>query len=113
MTDCNGGFMSDLNSEYYIPDSSIQASSELSSFYIASRGRLHASRHGWLAHYNDNYPWIQADLGRLVNMYGIQTQGSGDANWVTTLKVSTSQVPGAGDAGDFIKDWNEIKVCNV
>ena len=106
--------MSDPNSEYYIPDSSIQASSVWSSNYKASNGRLHGGIY-WSPG-ADAQPWIEADLGRLVNVYGILTQGDGYTMyyWVTTLIVSTfQQVPGAGDVGDFITEGNEIKVCNV
>ena len=116
MTDCTGGFVADPNSKYYVPDGSIQASSEHSLIEKASYGRLHGSS-CWMPAATDAQPWIDADLGRPVNVYGIQTQGGCYAWWVTSLKVSTSQqVPGAGrDVGDFIKEGNEIKVhvCNV
>ena len=114
MTGCTGGFMSDPNSEYYIPDGSIQASSE-SGYYKASKGRLHGRPAGWLPDYDDTQKWIQADIGRLVNMYGIRTQGHNIESpyWVTTLKVSTFQnVPGTGDVGDFIQEGSDVKVCN-
>ena len=113
MTDCTGGFMSDPNSEYYIPDSSIQVSSEANSYYYPARnGRLHHDSFGWYASASgDTHPWIQADLGRLVDVFGIQTQGNGDTRWVTTLKVSTfPNVPVSGD-GDFIQVGNIVKVC--
>ena len=113
ITDCTGGFMSNPNSEYYIPDSSIKASSEFDSSYKASKARLHGI-YCWFPADADAQPWIEADLGLLVNVSGIQTGGSGYTYWVTTLKVSTfQQVPGAGDAGYFIKHGNDIKVCNV
>ena len=108
--------MTDSNSEYYIPDSSIQASSLYNSNYKASNGRLRGSS-CWEPAGGDAQPWIEADLGRHVNVHGIQTQGGSGYyyHWVTTLKVSTfQQVPGAGDAGDFITEGNGvIKVCNV
>ena len=114
MADCTGGFMSDPNSEYNIPDGSIQASSILSPNYKASYGRLHGNIY-WIPGSHDRFliqAWIQADLGRLVNVYGIQTQGSGVSNWVTTLKVSTSQTgPELGDGGDFIQDGSDVRVC--
>ena len=106
--------MSDPNSDNYIPDGSIQASSEISSSnHKASYGRLNGNNQ-WIAATSDNVPWIQADIGRLVNMYGIQTQGRSSSYWVTTLKVSTFQhVPVAGDNGDSVRDGgNGIKVCN-
>ena len=113
MTGCTGGFMSDPNSEYYIPDGSIQASSDSGSYYKASKGRLHG-RPGWLPDYDDTQKWIQADIGRLVNVYGIQTQGDGTGYWVTTLKVSTFQnVPRTGDVGDFIQEGSDVKVCII
>ena len=112
ITGCTGGFMSNPNSEYYIPDSSIQASSEWSSIFKASNGRLHDGN-GWYASKGDTNPWIEADLGLPVDGYGIQTQGK-YSNWVTTLKVSTFQnVPGSGGDGDFILDRNESKVCKA
>ena len=103
--------MSDPNSDNYIPDGSIQASSEFSSATVPSYGRLNGNNY-WVPADSDTDPWIQVDIGRLVNVYEIQTQGCGGANWVTTLKVSTfQQVPaGAGDVGDFITYENEIKV---
>ena len=107
MTGCTGGFMSDPNSEYYIPDGNIQVSSERYKL-----GRLHGDV--WLPASDDTQPWIQADIGRLVNVYGIQTQGDGTAYWVTTLKVSTFQnVPGTGDVGDFIQEGSDVKVCII
>ena len=111
MTDCTGGFMSNPNSTYYIPDSSIKASSEYASYHPASYGRLYGSER-WLSAVADSHPWIQADLGRMVNnVSGIQTQGDKFSWWVITLKVSTFQnVSGSGD-GDFIQDENEVKVC--
>ena len=110
MTDCTGGFTSDPVSEYYIPDGSIQASSERDSTMAASEGRLHGNVR-WRPANSDTQAWIQADLGRLVNVYGIQTQGSGVYNWVTTLKVSTFQnVPGMGDVGNFIHDGSDVMV---
>ena len=108
--------MADPASQYYIPDSSIQASSEYNSDHKAIYGRLHPSTHYWVPADADAQPWIEADLDHLVNVYGIQTQGAADGFFycVTTLKVSTfQQEPGAGDSGDFIKEGNETKVCNV
>ena len=110
ITGCTGGFMSNPNSEYYIPDSNIQASTEASADYKASNGRLHGNI-SWYPHYDDAKPWIESDLGRLVNVSGIQTQGTGSSGWVTTLKVSTfPNVPVSGD-GDFIQVGNIVKVC--
>ena len=111
MTDCTGGFMSDPVSEYYIPDGSIQASTEWDSIRRASYGRLHEDGRAWVPAPTDTQPWIEADIGRVVNVYGIQTQGNGGVRWVTTLKVSTFQnVPGMENVGEFIRDENDVKV---
>ena len=114
IVDCTGGFMADSRSEYYIPDNNIQASSAYSSYfntYKARDGRLHGSLY-WSPTYADNQPWIQADLGRLVNVFGIQSQGGAGYYWTTTLKVSTFlNVPGIGDVGDFITEGVDVKVC--
>ena len=115
MTDCTGGFMANPKSQYYVPDDSIQASSSESYDYRASYGRLHAENKYWEPAGDDAKPWIEADLGRSVDVYGIQTQGDYTRSWVTTLKVSTfQQVYNYEYDGDFIKEeWNEFKVCNV
>ena len=112
LTDCTGRFMADPNSKYYIPDSSIQASSEYLSLYKANMGRLHGTINCWIPDYDPyTQPWIQADLGRLVNVSGIQTQGGAGFHWITTLKVSTfHNEPGIKDVGDFIQDGNKAKV---
>ena len=112
MTDCTVGFMSVSNSEYYVPDTSIQASSaDPMGGYEAYNARLHGNGN-WYPDTGDTQPWIQADLGREVEVYGIQIQGDGGYYWVTTLKVSTFQnVPETGEVGDFIQDGNDVKVC--
>ena len=111
MTDCTGGFTSDPNSEHYIPDSSITASSEYLSVYLASEGRLHDDSRGWIPDQSDTQAWIQADIGSVVNVYGLQTQLF-DADAADTLiTVSIFQnIPGMEDVGDFIKDGNDDEV---
>ena len=106
--------MTDADSDYYIPDGNIKASSEYSSSFRASHSRLNGSS-CWYPASTDKQRWIQADLGCTVSVFGIQTQGSGDWNdgsWVATLKVSTfDHEPRTGDSGVFIKDENQDKVC--
>ena len=106
MTACpNGpdGFMSDADSEYYTPDKSITASSQLDDSHPASEGRLNGNKF-WERKYDDTGPWIQAHLGHRVDVYGIQTQGGGDS-WVTTLRVSVRR------QDDFITDEiGDVKV---
>ena len=103
--------MADSNSEYYIPDDSIQASSEYAGgYYAAIYGRLDSSR-CWYPADGDIQPWIETDFGRLVIVSGIKAQGCG-VHWVTTLKVSTFQEVSGTE--DFIRtEGNEVKVCNV
>ena len=111
MTGCTGIFMSDPNSEHYIPDSSITASSEFLSVYLASEGRLQDDSIGWIPDDTDTQACIQADIGHVVNVYGLQTQLF-DADAADTLiKVSIFQnIPNMGDVGDFIKDGNDDEV---
>ena len=68
--------------------------------------------------HGDPYPWLQADIGRLVNLYGIKMQGgvneaNGNRYWVTIVKISTFQdVEDATEetSGDFIEDKDGVKV---
>ena len=100
--------MSNPDSAYYVGDSQIQASSERNPAIYA---RIQ-SYDFWMPAQGDSSPWIQADLGRRVNIYGLKTQGGGANFWVEALTVSTFQaLPGEGDSGDFIQDGNgKVKV---
>ena len=96
-----------------IPDANIQAYSY--DLYPANKGRLDGEPPVWtLFGYRFQSPWIQADIGYQTYVSGVVTQGDGgfgdEANWVTSLKVSTFEV-NTNDVEEFVKDDNgEIKV---
>ncbi|XP_031562905.1 uncharacterized protein LOC116298543 [Actinia tenebrosa] len=85
-----------------IPDSSIKASSTFDANHSPSRARLGTVRQGakrgaWSAKTNDAGQWIQVDIGRVVKVTRIATQGRQDYNqWVKTYTVQYSM-----DGGHF------------
>ena len=82
---------------YSIPDSFIQASSQLSESLKPSNGRLHkklTSSDGtsWSAAVINAHQWFQVDFRNWTKVSGISTQGqnSGGYQWVKTYRVSYS-----------------------
>ena len=76
-----------------IQDSQISASSQYNSGYAAKHGRLHlpagsGNAGSWTAGLGDSNRWLQVDLGSLVSVAGIATQGrNGNSQWVKTYKL--------------------------
>ncbi|XP_033117836.1 lactadherin-like, partial [Anneissia japonica] len=78
-----------------IPDEQLSASSEHKSRVGAHRGRLNieqdsGGRGAWRSKTNDQYQWIQVDLGKLHKVHGIITQGRNNENfihWVTSYEI--------------------------
>lgn len=61
----------------------ISASSEFSSSYLASYGRLHSQKK-WIAAVSDVNQWLQVDLrSRFANVTRVATQGRYYGQWVT------------------------------
>ncbi len=64
--------------------------------YQAAYGRLHGSRgDGWCtASSSSNDDWLQVDLGQMLQVCGVATQGDGTHDgldeWVTDFKLSFS-----------------------
>lgn len=63
-----------------IHDKALQASTSISRSYYPGQARLHnvASSRGygaWCARSDDQSPWIQIDLGKMIRVTGIATQG--------------------------------------
>ena len=57
-----------------IPDNQMTASSELNIATLAAYGRLNGNRgNGWCGHSGDD--WLQVDLGKMVDVCAIATQG--------------------------------------
>ncbi|XP_033123805.1 retinoschisin-like, partial [Anneissia japonica] len=79
-----------------IEDRTIQltASSEYNNYHRADRGRLNTVLESgigigsWVANFRDQNQWIQADLGSLLKVTRLITQGRQDADqWVTSYEV--------------------------
>ena len=98
-----------------IPDSAITASSQ-DGWATAAHGRLNGNRF-WSPTGSDAAanPWLQADIGYLTYVSGVMTQGdgaSGIPNWITSLKVSTSE-GATGDTLVFIQDTIDTDMVKV
>ena len=69
-----------------ILDSALTSSSDYNQYSRAERGRLNKTRDGnlyggWASKYADVGQWLQIDLGKIVKITRIATQGRSDANW--------------------------------
>ncbi|CAH1776419.1 unnamed protein product [Owenia fusiformis] len=84
-------------SQYRIPDSSLRVSSIWDNNHGPHRARLGtprsgASRGAWSARSNNHDQWIQADLGEVMIVNGVITQGRNDvAQWVSSYKLFYSR----------------------
>ena len=72
------------------------ASTYHSLYYKPSYGRLNSNKGvGWCTRTADrNDEWLQVDLGQLVQVCGVATQGDsqfGDDEWVTAFKLFYSE----------------------
>ncbi|XP_035690772.1 lactadherin-like [Branchiostoma floridae] len=80
-----------------IPDAQMTASSEYNDQHGPRRGRLYTAVDGggiggWCAKTNDGNQWLQIDLGKLAEVWGVVTQGRfrDYVEWVTTYKLHFS-----------------------
>ncbi|KAI8505144.1 hypothetical protein Bbelb_172530 [Branchiostoma belcheri] len=80
-----------------IPDAQMTASSEYNGDQGPRRGRLYTVADGggigaWCVKTNDGNQWLQVDLGKLAEVWGVVTQGRfrDYKQWVTTYKLSFS-----------------------
>eukprot|EP00058_Branchiostoma_floridae_P026396 XP_002611887.1 hypothetical protein BRAFLDRAFT_106816 [Branchiostoma floridae] len=80
-----------------IPDAQMTASSEYNDQHGPRRGRLYTAVDGggiggWCAKTNDGNQWLQVDLGKLAEVWGVLTQGRfrDYVEWVTTYKLHFS-----------------------
>ena len=86
------------------------ASSQFGTGYQAAYGRLNGNRgDGWCAkEANKNDDWLQVDLGKMIEVCALATQGDRNGNeWVTAFKLSYSS-----DAQNWTsyKDANDVEV---
>ncbi|XP_033116611.1 adipocyte enhancer-binding protein 1-like [Anneissia japonica] len=76
-----------------IPTEQLSASSEFDLAYGAHRGRLNTAtdsggKGAWSSKTNDQYQWIQVDLGKLHKVRGVITQGRNSYDqWVTFYEI--------------------------
>ncbi|XP_033113765.1 lactadherin-like [Anneissia japonica] len=76
-----------------IPDEQLSASSEYNSDLGAHRGRLNTKADSggngaWCSKTNDEYQWIQVDLGKLHKVHGVITQVRNNRlHWVTSYDI--------------------------
>ena len=70
-----------------IRDTDITASSELNSNSSASNARLNNTK-SWVADKNDTQPWIQVNLGKIMNITAISTQGFPGSGFVSSFYFS-------------------------
>ena len=92
-----------------IPASAITASSSYNSNLGPNLARLN-SPSAWAVGYQPSPHWLQVDLGRVMAVKKIATQGRPVAShrqWVTTYKISSSV-----DGTDWVKytEDNAVKV---
>ncbi|KAJ8297631.1 hypothetical protein KUTeg_024162 [Tegillarca granosa] len=81
-----------------ITDDMLNATSSLDSQHGPARSRLNQPAQGnfaggWTAQYNDLHQYIQADLGSIIQITGVATQGreDGSGQWVKSYYLSYSQ----------------------
>ena len=100
-----------------IKNRAITASSSFNHFHSAWLSRLHRVKRGryigaWASKYRNYNQWLQVDLGYVMKITGIATQGRQDANqWVTVYRVYYST---DGIYFALVKYWwNTVKVTGV
>ena len=76
-----------------IRDADITASSELDLNSSASNARLNNTK-SWVADKNDTQPWIQVNLGKIMNITAISIQGFPGSGFVSSFYFSyhTSEI---------------------
>ena len=74
-----------------IPDSAITASTHYSPSYAPSRGRLNSPTSWSVSDQPGPQSWLQVDLGRIMAVKKIATQGRRHVtNWVISYEISSS-----------------------
>ena len=98
----------------WLPDTSFSASSQYDDRSAPFLGRLHnvrkgANRMAWTDGRSDKHQWWQVDLGKMMNITMVATQGGWRfREWVTSYFVAYSQ-----DGLEFhhVTENNQTKVC--
>lgn len=90
-----------------IKDAQITASTQWSSTYAATNARLHSTAGvgGWGPRNNNAYQFLQVDLGKEMEVTGINTQGCSNAGyWVRSYTISY------GNDGTHFQNYEKEKV---
>ena len=77
---------------------------------LPSYGRLNGARgNGWCAEINDKGQWLQVDLGKIIEVCAVATQGDINGNeWVIDFKLAYSK--SSDDRWQIYKDANDLEV---
>lgn len=104
------------------------ASSQYNQYYGPDRGRLRTEGEGsygggWAAQYKDVDQFLQFDLGKVIKVTAVATQGRSDADWMVTSYTLAYSVDGGsftpygegdGQARDiFLPLYYLLKINNV
>ena len=99
-----------------ISDAQVSASSEWDVNHAAIQGRLNflaggGKQGGWSSRANDEYQWLQADIGTNKTVTHLATQGrNGYDQWVTSYKLEY----GTDGASFYVyQEQGTDKVCAV
>ena len=100
-----------------IPSSALRVSSELSSAYGPTSGRLHGHPStgiggAWMVKTNDNKQWFQVDFGSQIRITGLASQGRQDAQQY----VKSYSLQYSNDGFSFQPyqqdGWTKVGVCS-
>ena len=77
---------------------------------LPSYGRLNGTRgDGWCAEKNDKDQWLQVDLGKIIEVCAVATQGDINGNeWVIDFKLAYSK--SSDGRWQIYKDANDLEV---
>ena len=77
---------------------------------LPSYGRLNGARgNGWCAEINDKGQWLQVDLGKIIEVCAVATQGDINGNeWVIDFKLAYSK--SSDGRWQIYKDANDLEV---
>ena len=77
---------------------------------LPSYGRLNGARgNGWCAEINDKGQWLQVDLGKIIEVCAVATQGDINGNeWVIDFKLAYSK--SFDGRWQIYKDANDLEV---
>ena len=99
-----------------LPNSAMTSSSQYNQYWGPERGRIRNKNEGsygscWLSQYNDEDQWIQVNLGKIVKITRLATQGRYDSNqWVKSYTLSYSVDCGFFETYEKNKVYSDVSV---